>query len=470
MSRLDLPTGLAVSLALALAPNSVSATEYTILTTADDGAPGDCSLRDAIRASDQDLAVDACAAGELLDIIYLPPAIYDFSHGHEHVDSAGSISIVALGGFAIIDLGNQNRFLAMADTSVTLVDLTIRNGSDTFGGALLATSTDLTLDSVDLEFNSTSASGGALHFSGGSANTLIVVDSFFAANTAGQGGGGAFVMSQVVDNATIRDTQFTGNEARQGGGLSLQSAGTASCVRCHFSQNRASGLGGGAHVLGLGSGVARIVDSDFSQNWSGAEEDSSSSLSAEAFEGLVEVDRVSSQNSHGKTADVNLHAHSYGTITLTNALIVHGDQDGIDALATQDGQVQISFATIARNSTGVGARLIAQSGGLIRLQNSIVALNGLDLLITPTGVEYAENLVGEDPLFDASQPPFHLSSNSPAVDGCNAQGVPTRVADLDHRPRVFGPSPDCGTYESGLGIFADGFESEDEGSWSSSSP
>jgi hypothetical protein len=63
---------------------------------------------------------------------------------------------------------------------------------------------------------------------------------------------------------------------------------------------------------------------------------------------------------------------------------------------------------------------------------------------------------------------YHLADGSPAIDaGATLPAVPR---DLEGRPRPIGASADVGSYEAGVVLFADGFESGGAGAWSGTVP
>src|SRR5262245_31009465 len=76
-----LATLLLAALALTLfhAP-AAHAASITVTTTADEyNTDGDCALREAIIAANDDVAVDACAAGSGADTIFVPSGTYTLS-------------------------------------------------------------------------------------------------------------------------------------------------------------------------------------------------------------------------------------------------------------------------------------------------------------------------------------------------------------------------------------------------------
>jgi len=120
---------------------SPAAANTTILvnTLADELATdGNCSLREAIRASNTGAVVDACPAGSGANTITLPAGIYTLSiaGANEDIALSGDLDITApliLNGHAagdtIIDANALDRVLqVMSGATVTLSNLTLRSG------------------------------------------------------------------------------------------------------------------------------------------------------------------------------------------------------------------------------------------------------------------------------------------------------------------------------------------------------
>ena len=457
------------------AARPAAATVYDVDTTADLVAnDGFCSLREAIRAADQDVAYDTCPAGDAADVIHLPMGIYDFSHGGETIHGPGTLEIEGVGPFAsVVDLGGLNRFLELsAGSSVGLSSLGVSNGADFWGGAIEAVESTLSLESVRFLHCVAYIEGGALRFYSAS-GSLLAVDVTFEANQGLQLGGGASISVGDAATAELRDAWFDDNTSDRVGGLSLFASGgaTGSCSRCTFVSNATLGVdGGGAGFRAQTGGVVRVVDAFFQDNQSLGDYEMSSSFWAAAWTGAsIELDRIRTElaeTTAPSSVDVRLVAHDDARIIVTNALLARANLDGLLATADGTSSIEISHATIVGFTGSTGATLEGFEAGHLRIENSIVAQNGINLLVTPESVEAIDDFVGGDPLFVENDDLYHLAPGSPAIDACDSPTAPYRVADLEHRPRVVGAAPDCGAQEAGGGIFADGFETGDAGSWS----
>ncbi|MCE9625710.1 MAG: hypothetical protein K8R69_09740, partial [Deltaproteobacteria bacterium] len=112
----------------------------------------------------------------------------------------------------------QSRIFDIADgKTVSLSDLTLRNGTSTTGGAIRNKGGTLNLDSVHLTQNS-----------------------------APQGDGGALYQVKGITN--IAASSFTANEAKNGGALYV-AAGNVHLENSTLGKNSATDLGGGAIVI-----------------------------------------------------------------------------------------------------------------------------------------------------------------------------------------------------------------------------
>src|SRR5512147_2432705 len=83
---------LAILVWTAIPPRAAHATSIAVTTTTDElNTDGDCSLREAIRAANTNVAVDACAAGQndQTDTITVPAGTYTLTVAGYDNDAAG---------------------------------------------------------------------------------------------------------------------------------------------------------------------------------------------------------------------------------------------------------------------------------------------------------------------------------------------------------------------------------------------
>ena len=105
--RLGVAAALLVGLPLSMAPAPVAQAATLTVTTATDelNADGDCSLREAIRAANLDMRVDACLAGSGADSITLPAGTYTLGIGGRGEDGAATGDLDITGALTLTGAG-----------------------------------------------------------------------------------------------------------------------------------------------------------------------------------------------------------------------------------------------------------------------------------------------------------------------------------------------------------------------------
>ncbi|MGI9538635.1 MAG: hypothetical protein ACR2N6_00625, partial [Miltoncostaeaceae bacterium] len=243
-----LALGLAAVGAGALAPAAVAAdfTPYRFDDPVPDGcAANDCSLREAV--------IDANASGDLLDRVLLPPGTYTLSLvGDEDASLTGDLDLFSGGAIEVRGTG-----AAPADTVILappgerhldvlgtlegrVINLTLRGGEDTVGGAIRNDS-ELIVRRVVFDQND-AGDGGAIHSSEDDARVTIE-DSTFTGNRATGSSGGA-IHNESASTVVVARSSFTGNTAlSRGGAVFNQNEGTVVVSDGRFEGNRAEGGG-----------------------------------------------------------------------------------------------------------------------------------------------------------------------------------------------------------------------------------
>lgn len=129
--------------------------------------------------------------------------------------------------------------------TVNIEQLTFRDGSSEYGGALRVENGTITITNCTFDSNTVFDYGGAIYVDPGA--TVLISGSTFTDNTAYDGGA-------IYNNGgmlTINRSTFTSNQASgstYGGGaiLNTENGGTVNLADCIFTSNRANGYGGGA--------------------------------------------------------------------------------------------------------------------------------------------------------------------------------------------------------------------------------
>jgi CSLREA domain-containing protein len=229
--------------------------DVILVTTTDDelNADGDCSLREAIQAANDDVAIDGCSAGGAVDVISLGVEGGTYAlmipGGHEDqnqtgdLDVFGSVTIAGCGADATALAGGQldRIFHVHPGATLQLVALTLRDGRATggagqipdggvgpgYGGAIYSAG-DLVLDGCALVGNE--AVGGA-----GS-------DGQHSPGDGGGGGGGAGLGGAVYSTGNLSLQAGAGACLFEG---NIVMGGTAGKGKHHGTISPYTGFGGG---------------------------------------------------------------------------------------------------------------------------------------------------------------------------------------------------------------------------------
>ncbi len=221
--------------------------------------------------------------------------------GNVVIDGSGAPGLIISGG------GTNRAFEVAAGVTVTLENITIENGSDESGGAIL-NSGSLTLDATTLASNIASQNGGAVENDG----TLTVVDSTITGNTARLSGGGI----DNTSNLTVQSSTIAGNSANEGGGIAATD-GSTSLVDTIIATNTAAN--GGADV----NGAVNSLGNNLIGDPAGA-----TGLTGHDLVGL-NPDLGPLQNNGGPTPTLALLAGSPAIDAGTNTSTLANDQRGL---------------------------------------------------------------------------------------------------------------------------------------------
>lgn len=169
----------------------------------------------------------------------------------------------------IIDADDNARILTIwNDATVSIEQLTFRDGSSEMGGALRVESGTTTITDCTFDSNTVPDYGGAIYvdpvanltisgttftdnpsgYAGGAISnigTLNIADCTFTGNSAGNFGG-AIYNSRIL---TVTDSTFTSNSGPYAGAIRNQE-GTATITDCIFTTNTASQNGGAINSMG----------------------------------------------------------------------------------------------------------------------------------------------------------------------------------------------------------------------------
>ena len=211
----------------------------------------------------------------------------------------------------------------------------------------VAATGDLTLEGLTLRggfidfLPGLTRQGAGLYNNGG---TVMISNSVLNGNSAGpnSAGGGLYNVHGMVN---LTNSILSNNTAFGGGGIWNTAGGSVTITRSTLANNFGVAIGGG--ILNETGGTVTITDSTIASN-------------------------VTFDPGRGGGID------NFGTLTIVNTTLSgnHGDHGhGGGAIANASGTVSIINSTISGNSGLHGG--ILNDIGIVTLQNSILALNGL---------------------------------------------------------------------------------------------
>jgi CSLREA domain-containing protein len=348
----------------------VHAASLTVTTTNDElNSDGDCSLREAIQATNTDAAVDACTAGSGADIIVVPAGTYILSSGELGITT--NLTINGAGAATtIIDGAGLSRVFHIFSTTATISGVTIRNGFEIVGGGISNFGT-LTLKNSSVSANNAGSCSGGIDTHG----TLTLEQSTVSGNTAGSHSGGIFNGGTLtLTNSTVSGNTVTGPTGSAGGILNFFGA-TATLTNSTVSGNTVSGnsepnSGGG--IDNRAGATLRLVGSTVSGNtavWGG---------------GIYNTGTVSITHSTIKKNTVTangggIHNREGGVVTVDRSTITGNSAlsgGGVDnSIGPTPGTVTITASQVSGNTASLDGGGISNKTGTVTLDGSTVTRN-----------------------------------------------------------------------------------------------
>lgn len=226
-----------------------SAATITVTTTADDvAANGNCTLREAVLASNRHARVDACPAGSGADTIVLGAATFKLTLAGANEDAgltgdldvSGALTIVGAGATkTTLDANHIDRALYVhPGAALTLQKLTVRGGrapnssGNVYGSGVGSLGLALTIEDAILRDNRSTGTtctctfemcgcfrpirGGAV----GSGDGVVVIRRTQIVDNEAGGGGGLY-LAGTDPGSLIEDSEIASNVADSGGGIQV---------------------------------------------------------------------------------------------------------------------------------------------------------------------------------------------------------------------------------------------------------
>ncbi len=465
----------AISLLFALGNITSQAATITVDTLEDvlDNTNGNCTLREAITAANNEAPEDNCVAGSGADeIVFASGVIGTVALSDQLPAISSDITISGPGRDNLIISGEDSwRVLQINNGTVVVAGITVANGfinsgSNGAGINISGNSTIVTLRNCRIEDNhnlDNRSGGGVFNLAELTIENCIIENN----SIAGRGGGviNGSNSSGLTATLTIRDSIIRGNSANVGGGIYNAASGTASVYDSEISDNDIGGSNGSGIY---NSGSMLVQNSRIENNHS---DSIGSTISNVA--GDLSIENSSISNNYvalGRTIRAG------GTVTITNSTISGNyatDEGAVNDALLANGTVSLINSTISGNS-GRGVYVSAGSGtprpnititsstitengqhgvansNELNMQGSIVANNGSEDCFLSSGVynnlgwnidsdntcqlTQATDHPGVDPLLGPLQDNDGYTAGGPG----NRQIVPT------HALLAFSPAIDSG--------------------------
>ncbi len=246
MSHLP-PSSYILLIILSLSSPLAAAATFTV-TNLDDSGAG--SLRQAIlnanaAAGDDTIAFQSGLSGTILLSSQIEP-------GNQNLTINGpGASVLAISG------NNVTRIFAGNSMTLTINNLTLKNGRSSTGGAIYAGGT-MTINQCVLSNNVSTGTGGAIDNLG----TMTITNSILSGNSAGIRGGAIFNRSPTNEGLTIINSTLSGNSATaagiyaSGGGIYSGNSTVLTITNSTLSGNSATRIDGtGSDSGGVGGGI-----------------------------------------------------------------------------------------------------------------------------------------------------------------------------------------------------------------------
>ncbi len=305
---------------------------------------GDCSLREAITAANNNSSSDTCVAGSSGTTDTITFSVSGIITLSAQLPAIVSSSALVIDGGENIEISGNNSvrvFYIDSGADVTLQNIIISNGKVTcctsigqpLSGGGLYNSGTLTLHYVTFEHNIAEGSGGAIYNNSG---TLYVYDSFFLGNKSDFGGG----ISDKGGLVTIVGSTFYKNSnlsLSSGYGGAIVGGGTLSIKSSTFYSNTTISNGGALWAT-LG-GDTTIATSTFAENSAEGLYGEGGAI-ASANNAIITVTNTTLSNNHATVAGGAIYKN-LGTLTLQNTIVTNDFSIGNCSGVITDGGYNI---------------------------------------------------------------------------------------------------------------------------------
>ena len=468
---------------------------YEVDTTVDGllsactAAPGDCSLRGAITAANNDGDDSQIILADEIYQLTSPGADEEFNASGD-LDVRASVEILAAADASpVIEQTVADRVLDVQVSGGTfrmVGPITITGGQvvglATGGGIQDFLSGTFELEDVVLMGNQAVSDGGCLAYGGGSGTNLSLHRvTLTDCHSETNGGGARVILAGATAQATITSSLVEGNTAyKRGGGLSVVSGGSVvildTTIRGNLAGHQSSSEGrGGGLYLSVDSGVLR--QSTVSDNQAGVPTTTNAVGGGVAVEGtssfLAENSTISGNRTDGTNQKGAGLRVSSASATLDHTSVVDSPTQGMDAISYFDPggtSLTLKNSIIDGGCSGNINSIVSSGFNVERPWNgSTVTTCNLN---NPSDLQVTDLMLW--PLAGYGGPTYThgLLPGSPAQSLVSS--AQCQSEDQRHAVRQ-GLFCDSGAYDDsstppGPWIFEDGVESGDTLAWSSTVP
>ena len=243
-------------------------------------AVGDCSLREAITASNATLTQDVIQFSALFD----SPQTIVLTNGQLTIGK--SLSIIGKGAnLTTISGNNASRVFLIPQSflAVTISGLTIANGNgngNDYGGGLRNLSTGVVnLTNCAFTNNMSTGYGGGLEDGSPVGGSLNITGCTFSGNVAVEGGA-IKIQSKAV---TVTNTTISGNTGNNYGGGIANYSGALTLTSSTITGNTSSGAGSGGGLVNISAGATSLVRNSIIAGNNGVKPDVAGSFTSNGY-------------------------------------------------------------------------------------------------------------------------------------------------------------------------------------------
>ncbi|WP_089938421.1 CSLREA domain-containing protein [Candidatus Entotheonella palauensis] len=359
---------------------SAQATCILVNTTDDElNGDGDCSLREAIEATNTDAVTDACVAGSGADNICVPEGVYTLTQGTP-LAITSDLSLLGAGAdLTFIQAAEEPGTAAFRVLTITsmrtvyIADVTIRHGntsadSESRDGGCILNSGSLSLVNCAVRACTSAGDGGAIrNFTGSlTLRTCEVSDNATQNNGAAifNGGGAAGGTLTLIESTITRNTSNT-----NAGGV-YNNSGSDPCIFLNSMISENMSLFDGGGVVNF-SGAIEVINSTVNNNM--AERGGGGGIDNEGKLSITNSTIINNDAIFGS----GVNNHDSGITVLTdNSMVINNTAllrgGGID----NAGTLSLTTSTVSNNTAGEGGGIKNREFGTAVLIDGVVTANG----------------------------------------------------------------------------------------------